>query len=550
MSRARVFVHEQNSVPGKLNKLIGRQAHKVLLTFPETAGFFPANGVVVGYPVRQSVTRTHGQGRPLPVSIPEGRRVVFAFGGSQGARTINRAVVDALAHLRSHRHDIFVVHGVGLMSTRDYHAWEDTAQRLLFKYTDQARKEISSFYYAQEYFHNIGDIYAVSDLIVCRGGAGSLNEISAMGKPALIIPKANLPEDHQVMNARAMKRAKAAELIFEDTVMEKGILLEKVEGSVLAAKILSMLDAPSHLVEMGNCSRAFMKHDVLERISSEIYENGLPQDSEAETPAVELDPLMSNNEILQLLRHVWQKGQEQYEPQLVIRDPDDLDYYRHRAASLLTSPSWPERNLGVKLIGLLKHEEKLSSLVHLLNDRTPANKLQRLLGGDYRQVGFIRRNILAALQIINQWGQEVEARAYEALDDRYYEVRVQAARTMAHFSDRLIQRQAITERLLALLKDRSFEVVKEVALALGHVGSERNVAQRLLALKEHHYWQVREAALRAVARLVRRGVVSDRRWLLTELSHFILTTTDFRPHFGIKETYGDLFELCREEEDN
>jgi UDP-N-acetylglucosamine--N-acetylmuramyl-(pentapeptide) pyrophosphoryl-undecaprenol N-acetylglucosamine transferase len=293
-----------------------------------------------------------------------------------------------------------------------------------------------------------------------------------------------------------------------------------------------------------------MKHDALERISAEIYENELPRHSEAEAPAAELDQLLSNIEILHLLQQVWQKEQGSYKPQDVIRDPDDLDYYRHRAASLLTSPSWPERNLGVKLIGLLKHEEKLSSLVHLLADRTPATKLQRFLGGDYRQVGFIRRNILASLQTINQWGPEMEARAYEALDDRYYEVRVQAARTMGHFSDRLIQREAVTEKLLALLKDRSFEVVKEVALALGQVGAERRVAEALLALKEHHYWQVREAALRAVARLVQRGIVVDRRWLLTELSRFILTTTDFRAHFGIKETYGNLFKLCQEKEDS
>jgi UDP-N-acetylglucosamine--N-acetylmuramyl-(pentapeptide) pyrophosphoryl-undecaprenol N-acetylglucosamine transferase len=545
MSRARVFIHEQNSVPGKLNQLIGRRADKVLLTFPETKGFFPENGVVVGYPVRRSVTSmlSKDRGKAMPLPIPEGRRVVFAFGGSQGARTINRALVDALAYLLPRRNDIFVIHGVGLMKTPEYHAWEDTSERLQREYNEQEREQINSFYYAQDYFHNIGDIYAMSDLIVCRG-----NEISAMGKSALIIPKANLPGNHQVMNARAMKRAGGAEVIFEDTAKDGGMLLEEVAGQKLAMKILSLLDAQQLLEEMGKCSRAFMNHYAAERIAAEIYGSPLTNSFLNDISAKDLDPLLSDDELLVQLRSAWQEDEKQYEPRKVIVDADDLDYYRHRAASLLTSPSWPERNLGVKLIGLLKHEEKLSSLLHLLADRTPASRLQKFFGGDYRQVGFIRRNALISLQILNRWGPEVEARVFEALDDGYYEVRAQAARTMGHCAEALLQKQAVTEKLLSLIKDRSFEVVREAVLALGAVGETREVAKGLLGLKEHHYWQVREAALRAVTMLVERGIVTDRDWLLEETSRFILTTTDFRSYFDIKETYRKLHTLCKGED--
>ena len=551
MSRAQVFIHEQNSVPGQLNQLIGRRADKVLLTFPETKGFFPENGVVVGYPVRRSVTSmlSSDRGKAMPLPIPEGRRVVFAFGGSQGSRTINRALVDALAHLRPRRNDIFVIHGVGLMKTPEYHAWEDTSERLQSEYNEQEREQINSFYYAQDYFHNIGDIYAVSDLIVCRGGAGSLNEISAMGKSALIIPKANLPGNHQVMNARAMKRAGGAEVIFEDTVKDEGMLLEEVEGQKLAMKILSLLDAKQRLEEMGKCSRAFMNHYAAERIAAEIHGSPLPNSSLNDISAKDLDPLLSDNELLVRLRSAWQEDQKQYEPRKVIVDADDLDYYRHRAASLLTSASWPERNLGVKLIGLLKHEEKLSSLLHLLADRTPASRLQKFFGGDYRQVGFIRRNALISLQLLNKWGPEVEARVFEALDDGYYEVRAQAARTMGHCAEELLQGQAVTEKLLSLINDRSFEVVREVVLALGAAGGNREVAKSLLGLQEHHYWQVREAALRAVTMLVEREIVTDRDWLFKETARFILTATDFRSYFDIKETYRKLHALCKGEGD-
>jgi hypothetical protein len=106
----------------------------------------------------------------------------------------------------------------------------------------------------------------------------------------------------------------------------------------------------------------------------------------------------------------------------------------------------------------------------------------------------------------------------------------------------------VTEKLLSLINDRSFEVVREVVLALGAVGGNREVAQGLLGLREHHYWQVREAALRAVTMLVERQIVTDRDWLLNETSRFILTTTDFRSYFDIKETYRKLHALCKGDE--
>ena len=551
MSKARVFIHEQNSVPGKLNQLMGHRADKVLLTFPETKGFFAENGVVVGYPVRHSITDmlSSDKGKTMPFQIPEGRKVVFAFGGSQGARTINRALVDALGHLLARKSDIFIIHGVGLMNTPEYHAWQDTAERLQDKYSEDEQKQIDTFYYARDYFHNIGDIYGVSDLIVCRGGAGSLNEISAMGKSALIIPKANLPGNHQVMNARAMKRAGAAEVIFEDTVMEQGMLLEEVEGQKLANRIISLLDSPHRLQEMGRCSRAFMNHNATKHIVAEIQGVPISESSVHQLAAKNLEPLVGEHELLVKLRSAWQACPKEYDPRKAIPEADDLDYYRHRAASLLTSASWTERNLGVKLIGFLKHGEKLSTLLHLLADRTPASRLQRLFGGDYRQVGFIRRNILISLQILNKWSPEVEARVFEALDDNYYEVRAQAARTIAHFAPEVLQKEAVTEKLLTLMKDRSFEVAKEVALALGAIGEDREVAEALLGLKEHHYWQVREAALRAVAMLAKRGIILDLDWLLHEISQFIITTTDFRSYFDIKETYQKLYAICRGEDD-
>ena len=173
IARIQIFLHEQNSIPGQLNGLMGRWVDKVLLTFPQTLSFFP-NATVVGYPIRHSIVPIPPeQARErLSFKIPQGRQVIFAFGGSQGARTINRAIIDALPFLYPHRHKLFIVHGSGLASTSDYDAAADTEKRVEKALSPEQRALLDEFYYRQDYFHNIAEIYSVSSLdsLQKRGG--------------------------------------------------------------------------------------------------------------------------------------------------------------------------------------------------------------------------------------------------------------------------------------------------------------------------------------------------------------------------------------------
>ncbi len=90
-----------------------------------------------------------------------------------------------------------------------------------------------------------------------------------------------------------------------------------------------------------------------------------------------------------------------FDPASTVGDPDDLAYYRHRAAGLLSHKPWQERNLGVKLIGFTQHREKIPTLLKMLCDRTPVSRIKRFFGGDFQQVGFIRRNIVQALEVMD-----------------------------------------------------------------------------------------------------------------------------------------------------
>ncbi|MEN6484680.1 MAG: glycosyltransferase [Syntrophobacteraceae bacterium] len=541
ISPTKIFLHEQNSIPGQLNAFLGRWVDRVLLTFPQTLSFFPKNGVVVGYPIRGSIALKSREEAfaNLPFQVHNGQRVVFAFGGSQGARTINRAIVDALPGLIPHRDKIFIVHGMGLSKTADYDATADTESRIDASLTPEERSLLDSFYYRQDYFHNIADVYCVSDLIVCRSGAGSLNEISRLARPALLIPKANLPGDHQVMNARAMKHSGAAEILFEDTIVEKGEVLEKLEGRRLAERILRLLDDEPKLRAMEANSGHFLRRHAVERILSEVYgDNGY--NNGAGRNGVPFKPLLGNGTLQQRLSAAYNKSPGDYDPLKVVDDEDDLIYYRHRAASLLSHKTWPDRNLGVKLVGLTKYREKIPTLLHMLADRTPAHWTRRCFGGDFRQVGFIRRNIVQAIQVLDCLDAEVEKGLLKALQDPYFEVRAQVCIAAAHFGPQLAGREEWLQAIGARLNDPCFEVVMEAAKALGEIGMDAAAAQVLLGFRESHYWQVRDAALTGVKRLLERGMVDSSPELLEQLSSFILTATDFRPYFSIKENYKNI----------
>ena len=546
LSHARVFIHEQNAVPGKLNRLMGRFAHRVLVTFPETLSYFPQRAVLVGYPLRKRIARVSRAEalQKIDIPIPAGRKVVLVFGGSQGSRTINRALVDALSSLLPYRDRLFIIHGVGLFKSAEYNSMTDTEARLRRLYSEEQLRQIQEFYAYRAFFHNIELLYCLSDLVVARGGAGSLNEISAMGLPALIIPKSNLPGDHQVMNARSMERAGGAEILYEEIASIDGALSEWIDGKIFAEKLLSLIDDEPHLRKMREHSGSFLNQDALLQIQRLVRGDpgGIQPDLRAAPAAPEYIPLPGNRALLMLLEKALEKHQGAYRPQMVISRPQDLEYLKNRASALLIHPAWQERNVGVKLLGLLHAKEKVPALLTLFHDRTPASPLKRLLGGDFEQVGFVRRNVITALIRINEVSPAVEKALLTGLEDPYYEVRAESARAAAAFGSRLPSPQSLIAALLKLLTDSNIDVSAAAAEALGRIGGEKDALPALLGMWETRMWKQRAAVLRGLLYLVDRGQVSRLDIVEAQVPRFILTSTDFAPQFEIKSVYRQLME--------
>jgi undecaprenyldiphospho-muramoylpentapeptide beta-N-acetylglucosaminyltransferase len=256
--RVPLVVAEQNAVPGAANRLAARVARAAAVSF---AGTELPRAVVTGNPVRGEILATDRSpdgraaaraalGIPGVPSVPGvlgDRRVVVAFGGSLGARRINQAVVGLASEWRD-RSDVGIYHIVG---RRD---WEELAA---------AKPELppAGLWYEQvPYEDRMALVYAAADVAVCRAGASTVAELTAVGLPAIVVPLPGAPGDHQTANGRALSTAGAARLIPDnefdthrlavelDRLLDDGLLKDMAS----AARQLARPDAAvavAHLAE-------------------------------------------------------------------------------------------------------------------------------------------------------------------------------------------------------------------------------------------------------------------------------------------------------------
>jgi UDP-N-acetylglucosamine--N-acetylmuramyl-(pentapeptide) pyrophosphoryl-undecaprenol N-acetylglucosamine transferase len=175
---------EQNTVPGITNRMLFPLAKRVYVSFEDTRGKIdPAKTRFTGNPVRQQILDAS--------AIPTGRKNTFTIlvvGGSQGAHAINRAVMDALPQIQQ-RLKIRLVHQTGA-------ADKDQVQAAYRKAGIDA--EVKAF------FNDMASRYDRADLVICRAGATTVAELTALGKAALFIPFPHAADNHQEINARAM----------------------------------------------------------------------------------------------------------------------------------------------------------------------------------------------------------------------------------------------------------------------------------------------------------------------------------------------------------
>lgn len=237
------LIHEQNSIPGLTNRLLGRVVKRVCITFPESASYFPPHKVVLtGNPVRQLVK--DGLLAAAPVVASSGDFVVFVFGGSQGARSLNQGMLAALPYLKQLSRPLRIIHQIG--------AQADEAQMSAAYKAAGVKAEV------QRFIHDMGNCYRQADVVLCRAGASSLAELALLGKPAILVPYPFAADNHQEGNARSFVSAGAARMILDHELNGprlagelKGVLEDRMSLNAMAAcmKKLATPKAALHIVQ-------------------------------------------------------------------------------------------------------------------------------------------------------------------------------------------------------------------------------------------------------------------------------------------------------------
>lgn len=224
---------EQNAYPGQANRMLARLARRVCTTFADSARFFPAGkSIHTGNPVRRLSTSE---------SPDPSRFTVFVFGGSQGARRLNHAFVEALPRLQRELPQLRIVHQTG---------------RAELDAVANAHRQAGSDAEVLAFIDDMGRAYGRADLVVCRAGASTLAELAAVGKPAILVPYPFAADDHQRANAEVVVRQGAAQMILD----------AELDATSLAEAVLELAADRPRLQAMAQASAALAVPDAVGRV--------------------------------------------------------------------------------------------------------------------------------------------------------------------------------------------------------------------------------------------------------------------------------------------
>jgi UDP-N-acetylglucosamine--N-acetylmuramyl-(pentapeptide) pyrophosphoryl-undecaprenol N-acetylglucosamine transferase len=243
LGRIPLVLTEADSHLGLANRLLAGRARRVCLAFP-IAGREGGRYLVTGRPVPAAVLEADRDAARRRFGIAPGARCLLVMGGSQGARSINECAIAALAERGGRDFDVVQVAG-----RRDFAALED---RL-------AAAPHNERYTLLAYEPDLGDCLAACDLVLGRAG-GSIFELTASGRPAVLVPYPHAAAGHQEGNAAWMAEAGAAIVIRDD----------ELDAERLAAEIGALLEDEARLAAMAAASAALAKPDAARRIAEQI----------------------------------------------------------------------------------------------------------------------------------------------------------------------------------------------------------------------------------------------------------------------------------------
>ncbi len=243
---------ESNALPGWTNRVLARFVTRAAVSFEAALPYFRGKAVVTGNPVRREFFDIPAKSRDAS------RFSVLVFGGSQGARAINDAIIAAFPHLAAHKRVLHFTHQTG----------EADFEKIQRGYANAGWIENAE---VRRYIDDMVEVFAASDLIVSRAGATTSAELIAAGKAAIMIPFPLAADDHQRKNAEALEAAGAARMILQGDLT----------GERLAGEIAKLIAAPDEITRMEQAARKLARGDAA-KVTVDLMEELVMRSQESE----------------------------------------------------------------------------------------------------------------------------------------------------------------------------------------------------------------------------------------------------------------------------
>ena len=239
-------IHEQNSIPGLANKLLGYIANKIFVSLPGSEKYFPASKTILsGNPVRNTILKVSREAKP---ESGQESSTLLILGGSQGARRLNSLMLEAAENILSKiSPPPFIIHQTGGHD-------KDHVQRKYVELGLNAR--------VQDFFSDMAEIYSQADLIISRAGATTLAELTVFHKPVILIPFPFAADNHQEINGQYLVEAGAG-LMFRQA---------DLTGDKLGMEIKRVLEDKKLLAEMAENSGKVARPEATDTIINACME--------------------------------------------------------------------------------------------------------------------------------------------------------------------------------------------------------------------------------------------------------------------------------------
>ena len=248
MMGARIYLHEANSIPGRANRLIAKWCHGIFVGFPSTESFFPGRKVTVaGTPVRSQFCEALSNSPFHRFGLVPDAPILLVMGGSQGARGINRLMLNVVPLLCEKHPDLQFVHLAG----------RNECESLREMYRDHCGR-----FYLSEFCSDTSVLVRMASAVLSRAGASSLAEYAAAGLPALLVPYPAAVDDHQKHNALIFSQDGAAMMVNEKEAIP----------SLIAASLEQMIYDRSVHSKMENSLKHWDPSHAAQRIADDLVE--------------------------------------------------------------------------------------------------------------------------------------------------------------------------------------------------------------------------------------------------------------------------------------